>query len=45
MVATERATMSVSVKPGQTAFTVMPSLTVSSASARVKPTSACLLAT
>ena len=38
-------TMSVSVKPGQTAFTVTPVFAVSSASARTKPMTACLDAT
>ena len=36
--------MSVSVQPGQTAFTVTPRSAHSTASARVRPTRACLLA-
>ena len=35
-------TMSVAANPGQTAFTVTPLPATSAASARVKPTSACL---
>ena len=38
------ATMSVSVKPGQSALTVMPLRAVSSASARTRPSAACLAA-
>src|SRR5690606_9709944 len=43
--ASEPLTRSVATYPGQTAFTVMPLLRYSTASARVSPTSACFAAT
>src|SRR5580692_3193560 len=44
MVSTARAMRGVSVKPGQTALTVIPVLANSSASARVRPMRPCLAA-
>src|SRR5690606_443727 len=44
MLSTAPRTMSVSVKPGHTAFTVTPLRATSSASARVRPTTPCLAA-
>src|SRR6202035_975176 len=42
---TDAASIPVSVKPGHTALTVMPVDAVSSASARIRPTTPCLAAT
>ena len=44
MLPTASSTIAVSVKPGQTAFTVTPLVASSSASARVRPTRPCLAA-